>query len=367
MRRVLAPLISASLLGVAALVVPTPAHAVYEVCNPYSLQDFRDQMSALQKALDEYDLNEARYQAETAEKQARCISEPVTPDDVGRFAVLRAQMYFLDSKTDNAAEWMLTKLSATGPALSNDIGEEHPLRLVLRDIMIEDHGRVSAGQAVPPKKGIVLYNGRMIQDAASWDGVVGLVQVFDKKGTWVEGFWVSGSEWTGEVRSQYVASDAKAYNAPSWWTGQSHSEAPELGRSLAIVLGQEAADDPVVADPTDKPDKGDKGDGPPKPPKDKPPKTPKPPKEPGNGPSTGMLSTGLGMVALGGTLWGVSAAINGSAPEPGTYDADQLANRRTTVNALGTSALAAAVVGVGLTTVAFVGHNGGGLRLRGRW
>ncbi|MFK7929033.1 MAG: hypothetical protein AB8H79_12645, partial [Myxococcota bacterium] len=123
-------------------------------------------------------------------------------------------------------------------------------------------------------------------------------------------------------------------------------------------------------DKADKPDK-DKTDkdavvGPVKPPKDKGPKAPKPPKPPSDGPSTGLLTTGLGVLAVGGALWGVSAGLNGSEPAAG-YGSSELANRRTTVNLLSTGALTAGLVGIGLTTVAFVGQDGGGLRLRGRW
>ncbi|MFK7929669.1 MAG: hypothetical protein AB8H79_15865, partial [Myxococcota bacterium] len=256
MRRDLAPLIRATLAGAVVMAMPIQAHAVYEVCNPYTLQDFRDGMSAMEASFEEFDLNEARYQAEKAEKDARCISEPVTPADMGRFARLRAQMYYLDSQTDNAAEWMLVKLAADGPSLPDDIGEEHPLRLVLRNVMLEDHEPVSAGQAVPPKKGVVLYNGRAVQDATAWSGVQGLVQVFDKKGAYVEGFWVTGSEWRGDVRSAFVSADAKPYSPPSWWTGQSHSSAPNMVKAHAIVtgMGGDGTDDPIdIIDPVGDP------------------------------------------------------------------------------------------------------------------
>ena len=396
--------LSVGLVG--TVVTPEPAHALYEVCNPYSLQDFRDQMAAMEKAFEDFDLNEARYQAETAEKYARCINEPVTPEDVARFAIDRAQMYYFDSKTDSAAEWMLVALTATGGRLPEEIGEEHPLRLVLREVMIEDLEKVSYdGHALPPKKGGVLINGRLVQQPTGFNGVKQLVQIFDKKGEYVEGFWLTGADWGGDTESTFVSADAGEYKTPSWYSGPGHDTAPDLHKAVAIVTGMEVepdigepdgtgTGDPVVTDggTTDPPDgtgtdgqdttgqgadtgdgTGSTGDGtglvevpPPdqiKPPKD--PKGPKPPKPPGNGPNTGLLSTGLGVAALGGALWGIGAAINGSDPAPG-YTGDQLAARRTTINALGTSGAGLVVVGVGLFSVSMV-SDGPAIRLGRRF
>lgn len=391
MRSVQLGLLTLGLASLTTLATPEQAHAVYEVCNPYTLQQFRDQMAAMEKAFEDFDLNEARYQAETAEKMARCINEPVTPEDIGRFARDRAQMYFFDSKTENAAEWMMVSLGATGSDLPDEIGEENPLRLVLREVMIEEVEKVSYdGNALPPSKGVVLLNGRVLQQPTGYEGVKGLVQVFDKKGEYVEGFWLSGADWNGEVEKTFVSADAGEYKTPKWFEGPSHTQAPDLLAAYSTVTGMQVegggdevpdvvipdpkdVTDPVVADPTDgdptdgSGDAGDNGDPDglavgPKPPK--PPKGPKPPKTPGDGPNTGLLSTGLGVAAVGGALYGIGAAINGGTPD--TYSGSELAGRRSTVNALGTSGVGLMAVGVGLFSVSFVA-DGGSLRFGRRF
>jgi len=386
----------------ANLATPNQAHALYEVCNPYSLQDFRDQMAKMEKAFEDFDLNEARYQAETAEKKARCINEPVTPQDVARFARDRAQMYFFDSKTELAAEWMLVALAADGSDLPEEIGEEHPLRLVLREVMLEERGPVAYdGHAVPPKKGGVLMNGRLVQEPTGYEGVKGLVQVFDKKGEYVEGFWLTGANWSGDVESQFVSADEGPYKEPKWFDGPTHDQAPDLMVAYARVTGMEVegvdVGEPDVGEPdtgdgdgtpavstgdgdgTDNDGSGDAGDGdgdgdgdglvtvpdPDQVKPDKNPTGPKPPKTPGDGPNTGLLSTGLGVAVLGGALWGVGAALNSSTPSPG-YDGSDLAGRRTTINALGTGGVGLMAVGVGLFSVSFVA-DGGKIRLGRRF
>lgn len=221
------PLIAVSLLSA------EPAHAVYEMCNPYTIEEFRDQMAAMEKAFEDFDLNEARYQAETAEKQARCITSPVNPEDIGRFARLRAQMYFFDQKTESAAEWMLVSLSAHGARFPEDIGPMHPLRLVLRDIDTMDHEPVThPGHAVPPKRGAILHNGRLMTKPKGYAMVRGLVQVFDKSGDWVEGFWITGVEYNDSLTEQFVSESAKPYKPPKWWTGPDLSQAPDLHAEL---------------------------------------------------------------------------------------------------------------------------------------
>ena len=393
-----------------SILQPTPAHAVYEVCNPYSLQEFRDGMAAIEKAFEDYDLNEARYQAELAEKLARCVDSPVTPADVARFARLRAQMYFFDQKLDSAARWMLVALAANGSEMPDDIGEEHPLRLVLRDVMMEEHGPVSYdGHFMPPKKGVVLHNGRMAQQPEGYQMVRGLVQVFDKKGNFVDGFWVNGADYSGDLESQYVSATEGPYKPAKWWEGPSTDQAPDLAQAYQAVTGMSADDmdddlgldidvgpvatrdagdddggsdaggddggaddgsaDADVPGPGDGDGDGEGGEGPLAPTGDgsasTPPRPPKPPKD-GGGVNAPLLSTGLGLVAVGGALYGVGYAVNSTAGN-GVYTGDQLASRRTTANTLvlGSAVLGAAGVGIGITGL--VADGGGRLGLRGRW
>ncbi|TVQ90608.1 MAG: hypothetical protein EA397_12315 [Deltaproteobacteria bacterium] len=231
------PLLAASLFAA------EPAHAVYEMCNPYSIEEFRDQMAAIEKAFDDFDMNEARYQAETAEKQARCITSPVTPQELARFATLRAQMYFFDQKMDNAAEWMLVALSVNGNSFPEDIGPTHPLRLVVRDIDTLDIPPVTFdGHAVPPKRGVVLMNGRLIQKPTSYENVRSLVQVFDRNGEWVEGFWLNGVEFNDSVTQKFVQKGGKPYKVAKWWAGQSHTKAPDLHKELEAARRLDESD-----------------------------------------------------------------------------------------------------------------------------
>ena len=379
--RTAAGLVIALTLGTYSF-TPTTAHALYEVCNPYSLQDFRDQLDAMEAAFEEFDLNEARYQAETAEKMARCISEPVSPEDVARFARDRARMFFFDSKNDRAANWMLVALAATG-TLPAEIGEEDPLRLVLREVMMEDHAPAKLeGHVVPPAKGAILHNGRLVEQPTGFEGVLGLIQVFDKKGNYVEGFWLSGADWRGDVESTFVSADAPPPATPKWFEGENHSKAPDLAKAFAAATGMESDDLDLELDldvggdsdgtpdttPPDTTADSDGSDavavGPTKPEDPKPPKPPKPPKDKSNGPKVGLLASGVGVAAVGGALWGAGAALNTAPASP--YTADELVSRRTTVNVLGLSGMSLVAVGTGLFTVS-IATDGNGLRLRGKF
>ena len=425
----------------AALFVPTTASALHEVCSPFTLEELRTGMDALEKAMADYDLNEARYQAEIGVKNARCVNEPMPTKDLARLARLRAMMYFLDQKSDDAASWMMVFLSVEDPAWPEDMGPMHPLRIVLQDV--EEPSKVKFdGNAVPPPKGFILFNGRLMQQPQSYENVLGLVQIFDKKGVFVDGFWVDGINYTSEVQRSFVASGAPEY-ATKAWKGETVKQAPDLVKALAAATSEDddpmMADDddlgidiPATADPTppetpkdpepkpkdpDPVDGDDKtptstdddgaadvdttpptgtgdgdgdGDGDggttkkpkdPKPPKEpKPEKEPKPPKEPKpakppkapkdpsakGGISAGRLSTGLGLMAVSGGLYGVAYATS-TARLPDDYKSSTLASRRTMVNGMVLGSAVAGIAGLGLGVSAFIDHDGGGVGFHTRW
>lgn len=183
------------------LALASAAHAQVEVCAaPLSLTEWREQMDAVDGALRELDGARADVVLDDLVYELRCLSEPATPDAVGRLARQVALVAFFAQDLDELSYWGLLAREAAG-GMPWPEGVPVPVRFeeLVGALPEAEVDRVEGQGLLVPKGGGALLDGRLLGEPAATRGAQHLLQVADKKGAVVWTRWQTGAGFPEDV------------------------------------------------------------------------------------------------------------------------------------------------------------------------
>lgn len=298
------------------------ALAQEEVCSgQVNLGEFAAAMDLVDAAIEQADVDEARYLLQQVHPKVPCLNEPATAVALVRYGLLRATVAFFDQDEVTATRWARFAVYADedGDPWPEDIPPTHPIREMLEFALEPGEGGPPMGLEVP-KKGGMLLNGKLILQPRWYTEVPGLLQVFDKKLEPVDGAWIDGTAFP----ERFLRTDPSPVDPPRWW------EEP-LPETVAVELpdGSEL--------PTESADEG---------------------------PNITRLAIGGGAAVLAGSLYLVAASSTSGLEQASSEEELAAARSRVNLLVLGSGLTGAAALGIGIT--AFV-HDGPGVGIRGRF
>jgi hypothetical protein len=277
------------------------AAAAPDCRTPFTNEDLRIRIEAASNAVVTSETEIARKLVARTSDDLGCLEGVVARAPLGELAWLRAWLAWHPAAggardEGAAAGWVRLARAVGGDEVPDFVPAQHPFRAVASEPAASPEG---AGRPLAPKGGAVFLDGAFLAVAQGHPGAPGLLQVADETGR------VTRTEWLadGVLPAELVGPPGGALKPPRWWTG-----APPEG---AVA----------VAEP--------RGGG-------------------ASLPLGRVLAAG-GLALAAGGAYGLAAASQGGL-DAATSEAE-LAGARTRVNvlAVGSAALAAGAVGVGVT------------------
>lgn len=326
----------------ATLMVPTQAAAQDELCaGKYSHSEWDEDMDGVDKNFADFKLEAADMALKEVRKLVPCLDEVLLPSHLGRYARQWALLAFFNQDEVTAGRWGLLQVHAA-PNLPwpEEFGEEHPLREMISYAEMPVVRGPENKALLTPKKGAIFMNGWPLLVAEAPVDFPHLVQLTDKDGAVLIGYWQDGASFRDDTLG--APDETPEATVPKWFV-------PEPGMRDEEPAVAEVEPEPVEPEPEPEPE----------------PKAPKEPKEPREGGlRTGNLLAGTGLAVVAGSLYAVGGLSRGALDD--AESTPELAAARSKVNILAMSAGVAAVGAVGIGVTAFVGADGGhvGLNLR---
>ncbi|MBW2253428.1 MAG: hypothetical protein JRI25_02375 [Deltaproteobacteria bacterium] len=245
---------------VLALLIPATAFAQMRICV-YTIEDWVQDVDEIQANLivpeeETPNFKEAGILIEVMDREWECLVRPVPPEEILRYAQIRAYVSFHSGDPDEALRWnRAAQYMDPSAAFPDWVPEWHPLR---EQLEWEDPTEITTSEGkhiAHPKKGGVFMNGRFLTAATAPEEVPTLVQVYDKKGARVDIHWQQGSYF----KPALVTEEAVVAKAPKWFI----PPAPLSGPAVAAADVEEEAvmeeappveeEEPVAEEPEEAP------------------------------------------------------------------------------------------------------------------
>jgi hypothetical protein len=218
-----------------ALVVAASQVSVAMACETYTLDGWLADVAAVDATLEAVQLDAAGEQLAAVADQLLCLQVAAPPQVFARFAVQRATVAFFGQDEMGALRWSRAAQFADGDvAWPSIVAEGHPVRSLSEDTGPPLWGGPDGGFAID-RRGAVLANGLFIARPRLPSEVPMLVQVFDRRGDWVQGHWQDGPLFPEAL----LDADTDPRVAPDWVV----TGAPGLGEGTAVSVA------PVDDDP----------------------------------------------------------------------------------------------------------------------
>lgn len=198
------------------------ALAQQEACTPQAPATFAQALDAVEPLLSE-DLSTASTTLDAAAEVARCLSEPVEPSVLARFAWYRAEVASLNQEEVATWAWATAAGDAGSDAPAERVPPFHPLRTLLEEAPEDPPmgGPEGVGLAVP-KKGTLYADGKPLSTPRVRMETPHLVQVFDRDGELFLSMWQNGAAFSptllsaGEERARPTADAHDAVPPENW-------------------------------------------------------------------------------------------------------------------------------------------------------
>jgi hypothetical protein len=237
---------------VLALLAPATAFAQMRICE-YTVEDWVKDVDEIQANLavpeeETPNFKEAGILIEVMDREWECLVRPVPPQEILRYAQIRAYNAFHSGDPDAALAWNRAAqfMDPTAP-FPDWIPEWHPLREQLEWEDPTEIITLEGKYVAHPKKGGVFMNGRFLTSAAAPSEVPSFIQVYDKKGARVDIYWQDGAGFRPTLLTEDALVAAKA-QSPKWFI-------PPPPVAGAAVASAEPEEEPMMeeAPPVEEP------------------------------------------------------------------------------------------------------------------
>lgn len=200
------------LAGALLLALSGVAHAQTRICE-YTPGQWRSDLDAVDAVLQEADLKEAKILLEIHARQIECLSVPLSPDAVVRYAQIQAYIAFHSQDPEGATRWsrLVEQVGPDAPWPAW-VPEDHPVRRQLEWADPTEVVSLEDQHVAHPRKGGIFVNGRFLARPELPLDTPLLVQVHDRKGARVESFWHDGM-----IPERYLADGARVAEPPRWY------------------------------------------------------------------------------------------------------------------------------------------------------
>jgi len=192
-----------------------PAWGQEEVCTwPVPQEALRQRLTEIESAL--VDLNGARATAmlDDLTYQTRCLDHAVDPADLGRVARQVSLLAFYEQDHDELAYWARLADGTVGDApWSTELPIPGRLIEVLDELEPATTSRVEGRYFAPPKRGIILVDGRFAAVPEATIETQHLFQVLDKKQRVIHTSWMDGTLFP----DAWLTDEATELEPPSWY------------------------------------------------------------------------------------------------------------------------------------------------------
>ncbi len=197
-------------------------------CEPYTLDGWLADVAAVDATLEAVDIDAAGEQLATVAEQLACLDVAAPPEVFARFALQRATVAFFGQDEMVALRWSrASQFADSDAAWPSIIAEGHPVRSLSEETGPPLWGGPDGGFAVD-RRGAVLANGLFLARPRLPSEVPVLIQVFDRRGDWVQGHWQDGPLFPEAL----VDADADVMAAPEW----AATAAPGLGEATEVSV-----------------------------------------------------------------------------------------------------------------------------------
>jgi hypothetical protein len=213
-------------IAIVWLLAPSAAFAACS--SEFSVNDLVAAMNGADKALGQFDGDQAREILDQAKSRLACTQDIVHPNQIGRFAMIEAQLAFFDQDEDTATQWATLARHVSYTVFPPSIPEEHPFRGLVADIAAPDPVGPEQAFLRVPANGAIVLDGRLIQDALAPSECQNFLQVVDGTGVVVRSFWQDGSVFPNDV----LRADTVSVATPDWWVEPD----PKLDPSKPVVI-----------------------------------------------------------------------------------------------------------------------------------
>jgi hypothetical protein len=188
---------------ITGLLLLTPAVVYAQDDAPCELMrhdTWKQLMDEADTHINKFDLERAQRSLKEAHVRIRCMEEPINPAYLTRFARLSAQLAFFGQDEIATAKWLfVSKYTFESLPWPEGIDEMHPMRETL-DMADEPTltGPAEKG-LMPPKKGAVFMNGRLLKEAKGYTETPALIQLFDADGQFMKAWWQEDPKFRDEI------------------------------------------------------------------------------------------------------------------------------------------------------------------------
>ncbi len=197
-------------------------------CETYTLDGWLADLATVNATLEAVDIDAAGAQLAAVADRLACLEVAAPPDVFAQFALQRATVAFFGQDEMVALRWSrAAQFADQDGAWPSIIADEHPVRKLSEETGPPLWGGPEGGFAVD-RRGAVLANGLFIARPRLPSEVPVLVQVFDRRGDWVEGHWQDGPVFPEAL----VDADADSMEAPEWV----EMGTPGLGESTEVSV-----------------------------------------------------------------------------------------------------------------------------------
>ena len=216
------------------------ANAQDEVCpGQFALSEWREAMDAVDDAITSGNGTLAQRILDDVHGVMRCTAEVVTPADLGRYARQMSVVAFYAQDDEDAVAWALLARKIQGDT-SVSAGLES-YEQMLQTLPTAAVGGTEDKALVFPKKGAVLFDGRLSSEARALVSVPHLLQVVDKSGVATLTMWQDGAAFPEDLLGTPTS-----ISTPKWYT-----EPPLPSGSDAVAEAAPVEEVPVEEVPVD--------------------------------------------------------------------------------------------------------------------
>jgi hypothetical protein len=201
-------------LTLLALSLPARAFAAEGCESDFSVNQFVGNMNKAEQAMADFDLDLFRNVLDLTYAQLACSVDRVHPNHMARFARMQAQAAFFDQDELNVEYWSAMANQKAQVPWGDEYAEDHPFRMTLEGYGKEEWTVLSGAFLYPPAGGGVTVNGWLVLEPKAPAEGPNFVQVSDKSGSVIDGFWMEGTTFPNKV----LRGDDGAVAAPEWWT-----------------------------------------------------------------------------------------------------------------------------------------------------
>jgi hypothetical protein len=201
-------------LLVLALMGSLPSNAAEGCEADFSVNQFVANMNKAEQAMADFDLDMFRNVLDLTYAQLPCAVDRVHPNHMARFGRMQAQAAFFDQDELNVEYWSSVANQKAQIPWGDDYAEDHPFRMTLEGYGAPELAALPNAFLYPPNGGGVTINGWLVMEPKASSEGPNFVQVSDKDGTVIDGFWMEGNAFPNKV----LRGDDGGLSAPAWWT-----------------------------------------------------------------------------------------------------------------------------------------------------